>query len=219
MHQALINKLIQAIIGAFTSRDRHQGVEMHQLKYFVAAVLLLFAHSACADMFDVRLSNDSARFSYSAELSGGQRGPLDLDMGVFFNKDNDKIAHVGLMVRNDTLDNPLVISVGVRAYYGDVGNKVPEPHSKFTAIAIGGELLFIPNNLGGLGFGLNYYVAPSVVSYHDADGFTEYGVGINYEISNQADISLSYQKTKVDLKNGGSLDVDSSVYFGVGLRF
>jgi hypothetical protein len=192
---------------------------MHQLKYFVAALLFLFARSVYADMFDVQLSNNSGRFAYSTEVFGGQYGPVDLDMGVFFNQDSDKMAHIGMMVRNDTLDNPLVISIGVRAYYGDVGNKAPGPHSKFGAITIGGELLFIPNNLGGLGFGINYYVAPSVVSYIDADGFNEYGVRINYELTKQANVSLGYQKIKVDLKDGTTLDVDSSVFFGIGLRF
>jgi hypothetical protein len=192
---------------------------MHQLKYFAAAVLFLFAHSAYADMFDVQLSNNSGRFSYSTEVFGGQYGPVDLEMGLFFNQDSDKMAHIGMMVRNDTLDNPLVISIGVRAYYGDVGNKAPDPHSKFAAIAIGGELLFIPDNFGGLGLGLYYYVAPSVTSFIDADGFTEYGARINYELTKQANVSLGYQKIKTDLSTGSSLDIDSSVFFGIGLRF
>lgn len=192
---------------------------MHHLKYFVAAAVLLIAQSAYADMFNILLSNNSARFNYSTEIFGGQNGPVDLDMGIFFNKDTDKMAHIGMMVRNDTLDNPLVISIGVRAYYGDVGNKAPGPHSKFAAITVGGELLFIPDNLGGLGLGVNYYVAPSVVSYLDADRFTEYGVRLNYELTKQANVSLGYQKIEVDLDSGTTLDVDSSVYFAIGLRF
>ena len=192
---------------------------MHQLKTFIAAALLLCAHSVYADMFNVQLSNDSGRFYYSTEVFGGQYGPVDLDMGLFFNQDRDKMAHIGMMVRNDTLDNPLVISIGARAYYGDVGHKAPGPHSKFGAIAIGGELLFIPDNLGGIGLGLHYYVAPSVVSYMDADGFTEYGARINYELTKQANVSVGYEKIKLDLSSGATLDVDSSFYFGIGLRF
>lgn len=192
---------------------------MHQLKFIVAALLFLFTHSAFADMFDVRLSHKSARFSYSTEVFGNQNGPVDLETGLFFNQDSDKMVHVGMMVRNDTLDNPLVISIGVRAYYGDVGHKAPGPHSKFGAIAIGGELLFIPDNLGGVGLGFYYYGAPKVVSYNDAENFHEYGIRVNYELTSQANVSLGYQKIKVNLTNGASLDVDSSVFFGIGLRF
>ena len=95
---------------------------MHQLKYLIATILLLFAHSAFADMFNIQLSNDSGRFTYATEVFGGQYGPVDLETSLYFNQDNDKMADVGLMVRNDTLDNPLVISIGSRVYYGDGGN-------------------------------------------------------------------------------------------------
>lgn len=192
---------------------------MHKLRYLVAAAMFLCVHPAFADMFNVQLSNNSGRFNYSTEVFGGQYGPVDLEMGLFFNQDSDKMLHLGMAVRNDTLDNPLVISIGTRVYFGDVGNAPDQVHAKFAAIAIGGELLFIPDNLGGLGFGVYYYVAPSVVTYMDADGFNEYGVRLNYEITKQANVSLGYRKIKVDLNTGSSQSVDSSVYFGIGLRF
>jgi hypothetical protein len=192
---------------------------MHRQKFLLAAVLLIASHCAFADMFNVQLSDKSGRFNYAMEMFGGQYGPVDLDMGIYINQDDDKMAHIGLVVHNDTLDSPLVISIGTRLYYGDIGNEPPGPHSKFSAIAIGGELLFIPDNLGGLGLGVHYYVAPSVVSYIDADGFTEYGIRLDYEITRQANIFVGYQKIKVDLVGGPTLDVDSSTFFGIGMRF
>lgn len=192
---------------------------MHQMKYLIAAALFLCIHPAFADMFDVQLSNHTGRFAYSREVFGGQDGPLDLTAGIFFNQDNDKMAHVGMMIRNDTMDNPLVVSIGARAYYGDVGRAAGKIRAKFSAIAIGGELLFIPNNLGGLGLGVDYYVAPSVVTYMDADRFYEYGLRLNYEITRQSSVSLGYRKIKVDLKSGPGETIDSSVFFGIGLRF
>ena len=144
---------------------------------------------------------------------------VDLETSLFFDQDNDKMADVGLMVRNDTLDNPLIISVGTRAYYGDVGNGDGQTHATFAAIAVGGELLFIPGNLGGLGLGVYYFVAPNVVTFMDADNFSEYGIRLNYAITKQADVSLGYQKMKVNLTDGTTLDIDSSIFFGIGLRF
>ncbi len=129
------------------------------------------------------------------------------------------MLHLGMMVRNDTLNNPFVISIGARAYYGDVGHKVSEPNSSFAAISVGGELLFIPDSLGGLGFGAYYFYAPPVVTYKDADNFREYGVSLNYEITQQATISIGYQKIKVELNNGIDLEVASNAFFGIGLRF
>lgn len=192
---------------------------MHQMKYLVAVALFLCMRPAFADMFNIQLSNTSGRFTYSTEVFGGQYGPLDLETGLFFNQDSDKMVHVGMMIRNDTLDNPVVISIGTRAYYGDVGHASGQIHAKFTAIAIGGELLFIPDSLGGLGFGAYYYTAPSVVTYMDADGFSEYGLRVNYEITKQSSVSLGYQKIKLDLNNNFTETIDSSVFFGIGLRF
>ena len=192
---------------------------MNLWRYLVAAALLVVAHSAYADIFSIQLSNKSARFIYSSEIFGGQYGPVDLEEGVYFNQNRDKMAHIGLMVRNDTLNNPLVISIGARAYYGDVGNATGQVHTKFAAIAVGGELLFIPDNFGGLGLGVNYFVAPSVVTYMDANGFEEYGVRLNYELTKQANVSLGYREIKTDVNNGASLTVDSSLYFGIALRF
>lgn len=192
---------------------------MHKMKYLVAMALFLCLRPAFADMINFQLSNHTGRFLYSSEVFGRQYGPLDLEAGLFFNQDNDKLVHVGMMVRNDTMDNPVVFSVGMRAYYGSVGHATNQPRAKFSAIAIGGELLFIPNNLGGLGFGVDYYLAPNVTSYEDADRYNEYGARITYEVTNQASISLGYRKIKLDLKTGPSLKVDSSVYFGIGMRF
>jgi len=192
---------------------------MHQLKFFVAAILIFIANSANADLFNIQLSNDSGRFTYAAEMFGGQYGPVDLDTSLFFDQDNDKIFYLGMMVRNDTLDNPLIISVGARAYYGDVGNGDGQSHANFAAIAVGGELLFIPSNLGGLGFGIYGYIAPSVVTFMDADKYDEYGARLTYSITNQADVSLGYQKIETKLNDGTTLNVDSSVFFGITLRF
>ncbi|MEJ2360893.1 MAG: YfaZ family outer membrane protein [Gammaproteobacteria bacterium] len=194
---------------------------MFKSRLLIAAMLLFCVHSAFADMLNVQLSNHTGRFVYSTESFGGQYGPIDMEGGLFFNQDNDKILHFGLMVRNDTMDAPLVISVGARAYYGDVGHKAGQIRTKFAAIAVGGELLVIPDNLGGFGFGAFYYLAPSVVTYMDANRFNEYGVRLNYEVTRQADISLGYRKISVDLNNNnvGKQTVDSSVYFGIGLRF
>lgn len=192
---------------------------MHQMKYLVAIALFLCIRPAFADTFDMQLSNDSGRIGYSTDVFGGQYGPLGLETGLFFNKDNDKMVHVGMMIRNDTMDNPFVISIGTRAYYGNVGHASGQIHAKFAAIAIGGEFLFIPNNLGGLGLGVSYYVAPNVVSYMDADRFYEYGIRLNYEISRQSSVSLGYQKIRVDLNNGPGETIDSSVFFRIGLRF
>lgn len=172
-----------------------------------------------ADMFNVQLSNDSGRFLYATEIFGGQYGPVDFEAGIYFNEDDDSLVHLGLLVRNDTLDNPLVISVGTRVYYADAGNHPNQTPAKIGAMTIGGELLFIPDNLGGLGFGIHYFVAPSIVAFLDADDFTEYGARLDYALTEQASVYIGYQRIETKLNNGTDLRIDSSTYFGIGMRF
>jgi hypothetical protein len=172
-----------------------------------------------ADALNIQLSNKSARFIYASEVFGGQFGPTDLEVGAYFNEDDDTVAHLGLMVRNDSLDNPLIIAIGARAYYADAGNQLGQTPLTAGALALGGEILVIPNNLGGLGIGFHYFVAPSVTSFMDAEGFTEYGALVDYEITEQASVYVGYRKIEIEPETGADVVVDSSVIYGLILRF
>ena len=189
-------------------------------QFFASIVILLsMATPVQADIFNVQLGSESGRIIYATEVFSGRYGPVDMELGFYFNDQDDYIGHAGLLVRNDTMNNPLVISIGTRLYYGDVGNAPTQTNADVGALAIGGELLYIPDNLGGLGFGFHYYVAPSIVAFFDADSFTEYGVRLDYAVTPQASIYIGYQKVETDLENGTDLEIDSSTFFGVSLRF
>ena len=193
---------------------------MRRLALLCLGLLVIAGPVRAESAFGIHLSDESARFVYATEIFGGQHGPVDMEFGLFFNEDDDTMGHIGLLVRNDTLESPLVISIGTRAYYADAGNAVGgPPPSKIGAITIGGELLFIPDDWGGLGFGMHYFVAPSIVSFEDADGFTEYGVRLNYEITRQTNLFIGYEKIEADLDDGSTLEIESSIVFGINLRF
>ena len=193
---------------------------MRRLTLLCLGLLILSGTARAESSFGIQLSDESARFVYATEMHNGQHGPVDMEFGLFFNEDDDVMGHVGLMVRNDTFESPLVISLGARAYYADAGNAPGNPpDSSVGAIAIGGELLFIPDNWGGLGIGVHYFIAPEIVSFGDADGFTEYGVRLNYEITMQSSIFIGYEKIEAELEDGTDLEIGDSVVFGINLRF
>ena len=191
------------------------------MRQFFASIiiLLVMVNPVQADIFNIQLGSDSGRFLYATEVSSGRYGPIDMDLGFYFDDQDDYLGHIGLLVRNDTLNNPFVISVGTRLYYGDVGNAPTQTNADVGALAIGGEVLFIPDNLGGLGFGFHYYIAPSIVSFLDAEGFTEYGVRLDYAVTPQASIYIGYHKIEADLDNGTDIEIDSSSFIGLSLRF
>lgn len=176
---------------------------------------------ASAQGLAIQVNNDSARFTYSTEAWGQQYGQLDLEGGFLYTQDNDYMLSLGLMVRNDSLDTPVIISIGSRLYYSHVTGPAPTlTKYSVAAVTVGIDALIIPDNLGGVGFGAHYFTGPSVVSFADAEGFTEYGVRVSYQLTPQANIYLGYQKIETKIKNTGTtVIISDGTLFGVDMRF
>ena len=197
------------------------------MKRFVLAILAFFLYTGIAhaeaesQALDIRLGNNSARFIYATEVFGGSFGATNLDLGLFFNEHDDYLLHVGMFIASESLENPFTISLGFRGYYADAGNN-PDPsipQTDVAALAIGGDLVFTPKNFGGFGFAVNYYLAPSVLSFMDADRFVEYGARMEFSITEQTKLLLGYRNIEVDRTDGVNVEIDSSFIFGIGLRF
>ena len=63
-------------------------------KLIVVMCLALVGQNVYADSLNIQLSDESARLIYAAEVFGGQFGPTDLEVGAYFNEDDDTVAHV-----------------------------------------------------------------------------------------------------------------------------
>ena len=87
------------------------------------------------------------------------------------------------------------------------------------ALAIGGDLIFEPKNFGGFGFAITYYIAPSVLSFLDAERLTEFGARLQFSVTEQTKLILGYQDINVNRTDGTQVEVDSGFIFGIGLRF
>jgi len=187
----------------------------------LASWLLLPVSFASAQGLAIQINNDSARFTYSTEAWGQQYGQLDLEGGFLYTQNNDYMFNLGLMVRNDSLDTPIVVSIGSRLYYARVTGPAPALTTySVAAVTIGIDALIIPDNLGGVGFGAHYFTGPSVVSFGDAEGFTEYGVRVSYQITPQANVYLGYQNIETKIKNQGiDVTVSKGTLFGIDMRF
>jgi len=107
----------------------------------------------------------------------------------------------------------LIVSVGVRAYFVDLG-----PYTA-SALAIGGDLLLAPESWSGLGIGAYYYIAPDIVSFSDSDGLTEYGAYLSFQITPQARVTAGYQKIDVSIENVADIALDEGAYIALNLSF
>ena len=195
------------------------------MKHIYLALLMSFLYSgfvqaeAESQALDVRLGDNSARFMYSSEVLGGSFGPASLEFGVFFNEHNDTLLHAGMFIASESLENPFSISLGLRGYYADAGNGPNQVQTDVGALAIGGELVFVPKNFGGFGFAATYYIAPSVLAFMDADRLVEYGARLEFSITEQTKLILGYRNIEADREDGSNIEIDSGFIFGIGLRF
>ena len=174
---------------------------------------LLMSGTASSEEINIQLSDDTARFMYLTEAFGQDFGRLELEAGFLYNENDDTLVNLGLLVRGESVSVPLIVAIGARAYYADLANY------NVSAVAIGGDLLFSPETWGGFGLGLFYYAAPSVVSFGDADGLTEYGAYVNFQITPQARVAMGYQRIDAEIVNAATVIIDKGSYFGINISF
>ncbi|VAW96360.1 hypothetical protein MNBD_GAMMA21-998 [hydrothermal vent metagenome] len=188
-------------------------------RFIFILVALFLSQIVRAESLNIQLGDNSARVMYATEVIGGSFGPTDLEVGAYYNNDKDKLFHLGLLIRNNTLDNPLIIGFGTRLYYADVGNQSGQNPATASAVALGGEVLYVPDAFNGFGIGFNYFYAPSVLTFQDGDGFSEYGAIGSYAVSKQARFYVGYRFMELRIENASDIEVDSGFIFGFNLRF
>jgi len=174
---------------------------------------LFMSSVASAEEVNIRLGSDAARFMYLTEAFGQDFGRLELEAGFLYSQNDSSLANVGLLVRGESVSVPLIVAIGGRAYYGEVVD------TTVGALAIGGDFLLQPESWGGFGAGFSFYTAPGVVAFGDADGLTEYGAYVSFQITPQARMALGYQKITASIVNAPDVIFDEGAYFELNLSF
>jgi len=184
---------------------------------FLLAVTL--SSSALADSMSAQLSNDSARFRYNMSGLGQSFGNLESSVGFLYTKNSDTknsyLLDVGSFVRGESVEAPIIVSIGGRIYAGKA-----QDYTVY-AVGLGGDAALLPDAWGGFGIGAFFMIAPGVVSFGDSDGLVEYGVSAIFEVSPQATVLLGYQKVEVDIDVAGvgKINMDNGAFFGVHIKF
>ncbi|MDY6978582.1 MAG: hypothetical protein SV201_01770 [Pseudomonadota bacterium] len=186
-------------------------------------VLALASSTASAEAIKAYLGSEAARFSYATEAFGQQFGRLETEFGVLFTdhdeavREDDFLTHVGLQVRGESLDFPVIVSVGGRAYYGEASSY------DISGIGIGGDMLMLPESWGGFGLGAFFYYAPGVVSFQDAEKLREWGLFASFQITPQASIVAGIQNIEADIETApgvtSSVEIEDGSFFGIDIRF
>jgi len=185
---------------------------------FVAMATLLATGIARADIANIQLGDDYFRLRYVNESLAQSVGRMELDMGYLYsvrNSTSDYLLHLGGQVRGESLDAPVIVSVGARLYYGSAADV------SVGGFGIGAGAEMMPESWNGFGFGIYGYFVPSVVSFGDADGLTELGATFNFQVTEQAMVQLGIQRVAVSLTgtNAGTHTIDDGFYLGLNILF
>jgi len=180
--------------------------------FFVFAI----ATTAQAEMLRIGLGSDMFRIDYASANLGKSIGQIEFEAGLLYSEQNstsDTIGQIGALVRGESVEAPVIVSVGIRAYFGTASSE------SVGGLAIGGEVSLAPESWNGFGLSGILYFAPSVVSYGEAKGLQDYGLMATFKVTNQAKVNLGYQVMKVDFDTQPTRTVDDGPYIGVSILF
>ena len=143
--------------------------------------------------------NFSASFLFADE-DGGEGGDV-YDLGI---NTSSKLR---------TFDN-VYGGLGAKLHYIDLSV------DDYQALSVGGFLdIGLDFAVPGLSFLTEVYVAPSVTTSGDIDGYREFSLGVKYKAFENAAVYGGFRDVEVEFDNGGTYEIDDSFHLGIKLSF
>jgi hypothetical protein len=180
-----------------------------------ALSLLAISTTVLADTVDVNLRDNSAQFQYFASMGRDTLGKAEMHAGVLYVDKKNLLGDLGILVRDEVGKKAPGISVGV----GIKGLTAKANDHNVAALAIGGMVRYAPLPDHRFGIIGQLYFSPNIVTFGDADRYTETGVRFEYEIIPQAAAYLGYRNVKFGLQAYPDVRLDEGGYVGVRIMF
>ena len=181
-----------------------------------AAVLAVCSTAVHADGLDISLSDETANIVYLTDSGSFGYGGADIGFGVFFNEEDDFLAHANLLVTSNPLSgNNFQFGVGTKAYLGTV-DQVDED---VAAIAIGGLARYVIPAQTPMAFSLEGYWAPDITSFSDAEGVQELTARFEIEVLPSTRGYIGYRLLEPELEDAGDVEIDDEIHLGIRITF
>lgn len=180
-----------------------------------AAALAVVNTPAEADAIDINFGDHSAQIQYSSAMGRDSLGKTEFHMGFLYTDQDNLLGDVGILVKNEVGSGVPGVIVGV----GVKGLMATSDSNDTLAVALGGQVRFSPPSASRFGIAGQFYFAPNIVTFGDADRFLETGVRLEYEILPQAVAYIGYRKIKFGLETGSDTVLDEGVHAGVKITF
>ena len=185
-------------------------------KYLIAVLLCIAGGSVNAAGLELDLSQESGEFTYLVNSRRVAEGGFDLGLSFFYN-DREAIvlgANVLSLGQQAKYGQPLQLGVGAKLYGGKL-----EDDRELGAIGIGGRLGYIiPSQISPVAVVAEFYFAPSVTSFGDAERLMELSARVEVEITPTAMGFFGYRLTTVRMANTED-DMELDDNMNVGIRF
>lgn len=184
---------------------------LHRL---LALALLGSSSAAFADAIDINLSNDVAQFQYMAPMGNISQGKSEFHIGFLYNDSDNVMGEAGLLVMNSAGRSDVSFGLGIKT----VAVTMDSNHGM--ALALGGQVRLAPLPDKKFGITGNIHLAPDIVTFGDADSYTETSVRVEYEIMQQTAAYAGYRKIEFGAKAGATdYTLDEGVHLGVRVAF
>lgn len=170
---------------------------------------------ASADALDINLGDNSAQLQYGSAMGRDSIGKTEFHMGFLYTDQDNLFGDAGILVKNEVGSGLPGVTVGI----GIKGLMATVDSSDVMALALGGQVRFSPDAASRFGIAGQFYIAPNIVTFGDADRSIETGVRLEYEILPQALAYLGYRKIKFGLEVGPDVVLDEGAHVGVKITF
>lgn len=188
------------------------------LRRFIAVSLLSISSVSFADNLDINLSNTTAQFKYS--LPSGVAGKSELFASVLYNDVNSVLGEAGLLVLNEEGSVPgLSLGIGAKAVVATL-NKVTVNRLSASGAALGVQVRFEVPADRRFAFSGEYHYAPRIITFGDADHFSQAAVRAEFAVSALTQAYVGYRTTKFFMNNNLKDGIlDNGAHIGVRLAF
>ena len=178
-------------------------------------VIALVSAPVSAGTLDINLGDNSVQAQYSSAMGRDSLGKSEFHVGLLYTEQDNLFGDVGILVKNEVGSGLPGVTVGV----GVKGIMATADNSDALALALGGQVRFSPPSASRFGITGQFYAAPNIVTFGDADRFIETGVRLEYEILPQAVAYLGYRKIKFGLETSPDAVLDEGAHVGVKITF
>jgi hypothetical protein len=147
--------------------------------------------------------NNSSNYYFTVSYLGTEDTDTD---------ETQKLFSTGLKVLNPyTDDNGISLGLGLKSVFTDQADKT------FLAVPLAAYGRFELNDL--IYFDIEVAYAPRVLSFSDAEGYTDAKIRVNYKVLEDGYIYIGARDITTKYEDIGSVDYDTSAFVGYEVRF